>query len=116
MKNQSFDKTKYCYYLEPRSEVEIQGQMKADSVKSTACAKKSYLLSLEDFPGGSVVKNMPAVWETQVQSLGWEDSWRRKWQHTPVFLLGKFHGQRSLAGCSPWGSKESDTTEHARVH
>ena len=29
--------------------------------------------------------------------------WRRKWQPTPVFLPGKVHGQRSLAGCSPWG-------------
>jgi len=29
--------------------------------------------------------------------------WRRKWQRTPVFLLGKFDGQRSLAGCRPWG-------------
>ena len=41
--------------------------------------------------------------------------WRRKWQFTPVFLPGKFHGQRSLAGCSPWGHKESDMTEHARI-
>ena len=40
--------------------------------------------------------------------------WRRKWQHTPVFLPGKFHGQRSVAGYSPWGRKESDTTE--RTH
>ena len=39
--------------------------------------------------------------------------WRRKWQPTPIFLPGKFHGQRSLAGCSPWGRKESDTTKHA---
>ena len=31
--------------------------------------------------------------------------WRRKWQPTPVFLLGKSHGQRSLAGYSPWGRK-----------
>ena len=35
--------------------------------------------------------------------------WRRKWQPTPVFLPGKFHGQRSLACYSPWGRKESDT-------
>ena len=40
--------------------------------------------------------------------------WRRKWQHTPVFLPGKSHGQRSLVGYSPWGRKESDTTE--RLH
>ena len=39
--------------------------------------------------------------------------WRRKWQPTPVFLPEEFCGQRSLVGCSPWGCKESDTTEHA---
>ena len=37
--------------------------------------------------------------------------WRRKWQPTPVSLPGKSHGQRSLVGCSPWGRKESGTTE-----
>ena len=37
--------------------------------------------------------------------------WRRKWQPIPVFLPGEFHGQRSLVGYSPWGHKESDTTE-----
>ena len=37
--------------------------------------------------------------------------WRRKWQSTPVLLPGKSHGQRSLIGYSPWGRKESDTTE-----
>ena len=36
---------------------------------------------------------------------------KRKWQPTPVLLPGKLHGQRSLAGYSPWGRKESDTTE-----
>ena len=36
---------------------------------------------------------------------------RRKWQPTPVSLPGKSHGQRSLVGCSPWGCKESGTTE-----
>ena len=34
--------------------------------------------------------------------------WRREWQPTPVFLPGEFHGQRSLAGYSLWGPKESD--------
>ena len=38
-------------------------------------------------------------------------TWRRKWQLTTVFLPGEFHGQRSLAGYSPWGHKESGTTE-----
>ena len=42
--------------------------------------------------------------------------WRRKWQPTPVFLPGKFDGQRILAGDSPWGQKELDTTECAHTH
>ena len=53
-----------------------------------------------------------------VQSLDWEDPWRRKWQPTPIFLPGDSHGQRSLAGYSPWGPRESDTTErlHSLTH
>ena len=45
-------------------------------------------------------KNLPTMQETWVQSLGWEDPWRRKRQPTLVFLPGAFHGLRSLAGCS----------------
>ena len=41
--------------------------------------------------------------------------WRRKWQFTPVLLPGKSHGQRSLVGYSPWGCKESDTTERLQL-
>ena len=47
----------------------------------------------------------------QVQSLGREDPWRRKWQPTPVFLPGESQGQESLGGYSPRGRKESDATE-----
>ena len=36
---------------------------------------------------------------------------RRQWHPTPVLLPGKSHGQRSLAGYSPWGRRESDTTQ-----
>ena len=38
--------------------------------------------------------------------------WRRAWQPTPVVLPGESHGQRSLAGYSPWGCKELNTTEY----
>ena len=67
------------------------------------------------FPGASVVKNPPAnAGDTRDMGLmlSQEVPWRRKWQHTPVFLPGKFHGQKSVAGYSPWGCKESDMTEH----
>ena len=42
--------------------------------------------------------------------------WRRKWQPTPVLLPGISHGQRSPIGYSPWGHKESDTTEQLPFH
>ena len=57
-----------------------------------------------------MVKNLPAMQETQVQSLGQEIPWRREWLPTPAFLPGESHGQRSLMGYSPWGLKESDAT------
>ena len=41
---------------------------------------------------------------------------RRQWHPTPVLLPGKSHGQRSLVDCSPWGRKESDTTERLHFH
>ena len=46
---------------------------------------------VENLPPNSLVKKIP---------------WRRKWQPSPVFLPEKFHGQRSLAGYSPWCCKK----------
>ena len=58
-----------------------------------------------------MVGNLPAMWETRVQSLGWEDPLKKGMQPTPAFFPGEFHGQRSLVGYSPWGRKELDTIE-----
>ena len=58
-----------------------------------------------------MVKNLPAVQETQVRSLGWEEPLERKWLPSPVFMPGESHGQRSLVGYSSWGCKEWDMTE-----
>jgi len=55
------------------------------------------------FPGGSVVKKLPAMQETQVQSLDQEDPLEKELATHFSILAGKFHGQRRLAGCSPWG-------------
>ena len=57
------------------------------------------------FPGGSVVKNLPALWRPGFDPWVKKIPWRRKWQPTPVFLPGKSHGQRSLVGYSSWGHK-----------
>ena len=64
-----------------------------------------------DFPGGSDDKNRLAMQETQVQSLGQEDPLEKGMATHPVFLPGESHGQRNLVGYSPWGDKESGTTE-----
>ena len=42
--------------------------------------------------------------------------WIMAWQPTPVFLPGKFHRQKSLAGYSPWGHKRLDATEQLTLH
>ena len=52
-------------------------------------------------PMAQTVKNLPAMQESQVWSLGWDNPWRREWKPTPVFLPGEFHEQRSLVGYSP---------------
>ena len=62
-----------------------------------------------------VFKDIIQTQETQVRPLDWEDP-SRKWQPTPVFLLGKFHGQGGLAGYSPRDRKELDTAERASTH
>ena len=62
-------------------------------------------------PVAQTVKCLPTTRETWVQSLGREDPLKRKWQPTPVFLPGEPHKRRSLVSYSPWGRKESDTTE-----
>ena len=67
------------------------------------------------FPGGTVVKNLPAnPWVRKIP-------WSRKWQPTSVFMPGKFHGQRSLVGYSPWGCRvghdwATECTSHTHSH
>ena len=67
------------------------------------------------FVGASLVaqkvKNLPAMQETQVQSLSGEDPLKKEMATTPVFLPGEPHDWKSLVSYSPWGCKESDTTE-----
>jgi len=70
-----------------------------------------------DFPGGSDGKSVCLqYWRPWFNPWVGKIPWRRKWQPALVLLPGKSHVQRSLAGCSPWGRKELDTTERFHFH
>ena len=58
-----------------------------------------------------MVKNLPAMRKTWVRFLGWEDPLEEGMATHSSVLAWSPHGQRSLAGYSPWGHKKSDTTE-----
>jgi len=58
-----------------------------------------------------MVKKLPAIQRPRSDPWFRKIPWRREWQSAPVFLPGDSHGQRRLVGYSPWGHKESDTTE-----
>ena len=75
---------------------------------------KVLVLSIGYVPGSmmaQMVKNLPAMQETRVWSLGQEDPLGKEMATHPIFLPGEFHEQRSLVGYSPWDHKEPDTTE-----
>ena len=58
-----------------------------------------------------MVKNLSVMQETRVQPLGWEDPLEKGMSTHSSILAGESHGQRSLAGYSPWGQEKSDIIE-----
>ena len=65
----------------------------------------------------NLFKAFPTPWNYLPSSFPQVREWMEKERHpTPVSLPGKSHGQRSLVSCSPWGRKESDTTERLHFH
>ena len=98
---------------------------------SANSGEEGSILGLRKFPGDGIgyllqysqaslmaqtVKNLPAMQETWVRSLGQEVHQRRERQFTPVLLPREFHEQRSLVRYSPWGCKESNMTEQLSSH
>ena len=106
-------------------------RMSSQEFKCSVVLKKSNSLHGENLSGINkgycaywasqvtlVIKNPPAnARNRDVSSIsGLGRSRLRKWQPTPVFLPGKFCGQRSLVGCSPWDHKELDMTEQLSTY
>ena len=71
---------------------------------------RSDFIDFLGFPGGSALRNLPAVQEIWVPSLSQEDPLEKEMATHSNVLAWEIHGQRSLEGCSPWVHKESDTT------
>jgi len=101
---------------ELRSEIisEQEFSIKSLSISSPSSplySDKPLKLKLTSRPGSSLVaktvKNLPAMQEIWVWSLGQEDPLEKEWLPTPVFSPWEFHGQRNLVGYSPWGRKET---------
>ena len=86
------------------------------SIKYSDFLNLHLMSSFLGFPGSAVVKNLPAkAGDTgSISGLG-RSPGEGNGKPSPVFLPGKFHGERSLVGYSPWGCKESDMTEY-RMH
>ena len=84
----------------------------AISLSNTVISSLNFPLK---YPEVETVKKFP-WWLREYRRPGFDSwvrkiPWRREWLHTPVFLPGEFHEERSLAGCAPRGCKESNTTE-----
>ena len=89
-------------------------------IKGIAGLNWSILMAIpilsKGFSGGTVIKNPP----TNAGDMGsipgsGKIPWRRKWQSTPVLLLGKSHRQGSLVSYTLWGHKELDMPEHIHI-
>ena len=85
---------------------------KPEGVRFRENLKKRHMDSGMGFPRGSHSEKPTCNAGDMCSTPGLGRSpWRKKWQPTPVFLPGEFHGQSSLEGYSPWGRKELDTTD-----
>ena len=110
---------------EKSSDISKQGRVSVPGLsplhKLILCSKPFYGIVLYPFPGkqamfraflvAQMVKNLSAMQETQVESLGQEDPQEKGMQPNLVFLPGEFHGQKRLVGYSLWSCKDSDMTE-----
>ena len=99
----------WCKWLQAFQVVLVVKNLPANTGDLRDATRASFVAQL--------VKNQPAMRETWVRSLGWEDPLEEGMAtHSSVLAWRSAHGQRSLAGYSPWGHKESDTTEQLHFH
>ena len=86
-----------------------------EDVPSLRNVHSRYGATENNFLRGKTLLQNKSLWRHRFDPWVGKIPWSRKWQHAPVFLPGKSHGQKSLASYSPWGCKESDTIEHTPI-
>ena len=97
-----------CNAVDPVQLLGREVPLKKGSAAHSKCSWASLVAQM--------VKNLPAMQENWVWSLGWDDPLEEAWQRTPVFLPGESRRQRSLVGYSPWGCKEWNMTEWLSIY
>ena len=102
----------YSKWEKERFHEDLQKQKKAIASDWYQPLKVSIIDTYQGFPCGSDGKESACNPGNpgSISGLG-RSPGGRKWQSTSIFLPGEFHGQRSLVDYSPWGCKQSDTTE-----
>ena len=102
-----------CHFIQVQLSVpsRCEGQMIQTAPSQGNFSGICFVSGCKGFPGGSAVKNPPANAGDTRDPWVRKIPWREERQPTPGLLPGKSHGQRSLAGCSPWGRRESDMSE-----
>ena len=82
--------------------------MEKEKFQYKICLLQPFAQVFLAIPSSQMVKNPLAMRVTWVQSLGWEDPLKAGMANHSSILVWRIHGQRNLAGYSPWGHKESD--------
>ena len=88
-----------------------QVHLKSSGIRSWMLGTLSLALQNVTVFGERILRRW--MWQNKVTMVGPR---KRRWHPTPVLLPGKFHGQRGLVGCSPWGRWGLDTTERLPFH
>ena len=106
-----------CMKVKSESEVTLSDQLLATPWTAAYQAPPSIGFSRQEYWSGLPSPSLTVSIETLLLiNFTYELSQRRQWHPTSILLSGKSHGWRSLVGCSPWGRKESDTTEQLHFH
>ena len=92
------------------------GHKESDTIERLNWTEREIITEFNCFFCLFVFKALCSNYDITKTDYVYRGPWRKKWQPTTLFLPGKVHRQRSLAGYSPWGHKKSETAEQLTLH